>query len=54
MWGPANALLDENLSNNKQGLTPRVFERLFARINEVIFNSICVKLVEVYMNIELI
>ncbi|RVW23792.1 Kinesin-like protein KIN-12B [Vitis vinifera] len=34
MWGPANALLDENLSNNKQGLTPRVFERLFARINE--------------------
>ncbi|KAL6342691.1 hypothetical protein AAG906_013097 [Vitis piasezkii] len=34
MWGPANALLDENLSNNKQGLTPRVFEQLFARINE--------------------
>ena len=53
MWGPANALLDENLSSDKHGLTPRVFERLFARINEVIFYSICVKLEEVYMNIEL-
>ncbi|PON33439.1 Kinesin-like protein [Parasponia andersonii] len=34
MWGPANALLDENISSEQQGLTPRVFERLFARINE--------------------
>ncbi|KAL6960057.1 TRAFAC class myosin-kinesin ATPase superfamily [Sarracenia purpurea var. burkii] len=34
MWGPANALLEGNLSNDQQGLTPRVFERLFARINE--------------------
>ncbi|XP_062109279.1 kinesin-like protein KIN-12B [Humulus lupulus] len=34
MWGPANALLDENISSDQQGLTPRVFERLFARINE--------------------
>ncbi|GLT49527.1 hypothetical protein SLA2020_230790 [Shorea laevis] len=34
MWGPANALLEENLSSDQQGLTPRVFEQLFARINE--------------------
>ncbi|KAK9138520.1 hypothetical protein Sjap_009114 [Stephania japonica] len=34
MWGPANALLDDNLSSNQQGLTPRVFEQLFARIDE--------------------
>ncbi|KDP32570.1 hypothetical protein JCGZ_13120 [Jatropha curcas] len=34
MWGPANALLEENLSSDQQGLTPRVFQRLFARINE--------------------
>lgn len=34
MWGPANALLEENLSIEQQGLTPRVLERLFARINE--------------------
>ncbi|XP_042515728.1 kinesin-like protein KIN-12B isoform X2 [Macadamia integrifolia] len=34
IWGPANALLEENLSSNQQGLTPRVFDRLFARINE--------------------
>ncbi|KAF8388489.1 hypothetical protein HHK36_027161 [Tetracentron sinense] len=34
MWGPANALLEENVSSNQQGLTPRVFEKLFARINE--------------------
>ena len=37
MWGPANALLEDNLANEQQGLTPRVFERLFARINEVYF-----------------
>ncbi|KAH7521529.1 hypothetical protein FEM48_Zijuj07G0043200 [Ziziphus jujuba var. spinosa] len=34
MWGPSNALLEENLSSDQQGLTPRVFERLFARMNE--------------------
>ncbi|KAK9683136.1 hypothetical protein RND81_10G119000 [Saponaria officinalis] len=34
MWGPANALQEENLANEQQGLTPRVFERLFSRINE--------------------
>ncbi|XP_039047419.1 kinesin-like protein KIN-12A [Hibiscus syriacus] len=34
IWGPANALLEENLSSDQQGLTPCVFERLFARINE--------------------
>ncbi|XP_035539114.1 kinesin-like protein KIN-12B [Juglans regia] len=34
MWGPANALLQENLSSDQQGLTPRVFEQLFARIIE--------------------
>ncbi|XP_047322469.1 kinesin-like protein KIN-12B [Impatiens glandulifera] len=34
VWGPANALFEENLSSDQQGLTPRVFERLFARINE--------------------
>ncbi|KAK4585605.1 hypothetical protein RGQ29_023027 [Quercus rubra] len=34
IWGPANALLEENLSSDQGGLTPRVFERLFARINE--------------------
>ncbi|XWS09260.1 hypothetical protein CRYUN_Cryun40dG0070500 [Craigia yunnanensis] len=34
IWGSANALLEENLSSDRQGLTPRVFEQLFARINE--------------------
>ncbi|KAF9669495.1 hypothetical protein SADUNF_Sadunf14G0113400 [Salix dunnii] len=34
MWGPANALSDENLLCDQQGLTPRVFQRLFDRINE--------------------
>ncbi|KAL9253259.1 Kinesin-like protein [Drosera capensis] len=34
MWGPANALQEENLSSDQQGLTPRVFECLFARISE--------------------
>ncbi|KAL8120951.1 kinesin-like protein KIN-12B [Apium graveolens] len=34
IWGPSNALLEENLSSDQQGLTPRVFERLFARIDE--------------------
>ncbi|XP_027344341.1 kinesin-like protein KIN-12B isoform X2 [Abrus precatorius] len=34
MWGPANALSDDSSTNDQQGLAPRVFERLFARINE--------------------
>lgn len=37
IWGLANALLDENLTSDEQGLTPRVFQRLFERIEEVIF-----------------
>ncbi|OVA12970.1 Kinesin [Macleaya cordata] len=32
MWGPSNALLED--SGNQQGLTPRVFEQLFSRMNE--------------------
>ncbi|KAK9078967.1 hypothetical protein SSX86_000636 [Deinandra increscens subsp. villosa] len=34
IWGPANALLGDEISSDEQGLTPRVFERLFARISE--------------------
>ncbi|CAH8314342.1 unnamed protein product [Eruca vesicaria subsp. sativa] len=34
MWGPANGLLEEHLSGDQRGLTPRVFELLFARIKE--------------------
>ncbi|KAK7359344.1 hypothetical protein VNO77_01299 [Canavalia gladiata] len=36
MWGPANALSDENSTNDQQqqGLAPRVFERLFGCIKE--------------------
>ncbi|KAG5040900.1 hypothetical protein JHK85_013376 [Glycine max] len=34
MWGPANALSDGNSASDQQGLAPRVFERLFACINE--------------------
>ncbi|XP_031263558.1 kinesin-like protein KIN-12A isoform X1 [Pistacia vera] len=34
MWGLANALLEENLSSDQEGLTPRIFERLFSRIKE--------------------
>ncbi|KAJ6674736.1 CENTROMERE PROTEIN E [Salix viminalis] len=34
MWGPANVLSDENFLCDQQGLTPRVFQRLFDRINE--------------------
>ncbi|KAI6693903.1 hypothetical protein NL676_021613 [Syzygium grande] len=33
MWGPAQALLEDKLLN-QQGLTPRILECLFARINE--------------------
>ncbi|XP_039053350.1 kinesin-like protein KIN-12B [Hibiscus syriacus] len=33
IWGPANALFEENLSSDQQGLTPRV-QHLFDRINE--------------------
>uniref|UniRef100_A0A1S3ZJ92 Kinesin-like protein KIN12B n=1 Tax=Nicotiana tabacum TaxID=4097 RepID=A0A1S3ZJ92_TOBAC len=34
IWGPANALLEENLASDQQGLTPRVFQRLFEQIEE--------------------
>ncbi|CAL5189349.1 unnamed protein product [Lathyrus oleraceus] len=34
MWGPANSLAEENVAKEQQGLTPRVFERLFACIKE--------------------
>ncbi|KAJ8774343.1 hypothetical protein K2173_011592 [Erythroxylum novogranatense] len=34
MWGPSNALLEDNVSSDEQGLTPRVFQQLFSRINE--------------------
>ncbi|KAK3414663.1 hypothetical protein EUGRSUZ_L00643 [Eucalyptus grandis] len=33
MWGPTQALLEDKLSN-QQGLTPRILECLFTRINE--------------------
>ncbi|GAB4851856.1 Kinesin-like protein KIN-12B [Ancistrocladus abbreviatus] len=39
MWGPANGLLEENLLCDQQGLTPRVFYRLFSRINEEQINN---------------
>ncbi|KAL8172233.1 hypothetical protein V2J09_024037 [Rumex salicifolius] len=35
MWGPANALLAESPLSDHQGLTPRVLERLFARMDEM-------------------
>lgn len=38
MWGPPSAL-SEDSSSSEWGLTPRVFERLFSRINEV--GSLC-------------
>ncbi|KAJ0784039.1 putative plus-end-directed kinesin ATPase [Helianthus annuus] len=34
IWGPTNTLLEENAYSNEQGLTSRVFARLFSRINE--------------------
>ncbi|KAG6597613.1 Kinesin-like protein KIN-12B, partial [Cucurbita argyrosperma subsp. sororia] len=34
MWGPTNSLSDDSLLSEQKGLTFRVFERLFARINE--------------------
>ncbi|KAF5785494.1 putative plus-end-directed kinesin ATPase [Helianthus annuus] len=34
IWGPTNTLLEENAYGNEQGLTSRVFARLFSRINE--------------------
>ncbi|XP_019166346.1 PREDICTED: kinesin-like protein KIN-12B isoform X1 [Ipomoea nil] len=34
IWGPANALLEDNLSSDQQGLTPRVFQHLFTRIEQ--------------------
>lgn len=40
MWGPANGLLEEHLSGDQRGLTPRVFELLFARISEVMLGVV--------------
>ncbi|PWZ44945.1 Kinesin-like protein KIN-12A [Zea mays] len=34
MWGPLSALSEDSLSSER-GLTPRVFEQLFSRINEI-------------------
>ncbi|KAL8217308.1 hypothetical protein R6Q57_024145 [Mikania cordata] len=34
IWGPINALSEDKLSSDQQGLTPRVFERLFSCISE--------------------
>ncbi|XP_077219208.1 kinesin-like protein KIN-12B isoform X2 [Tasmannia lanceolata] len=35
MWGPSHALAEQNSSSNHQkGLTPRVFEQLFARMKD--------------------
>ncbi|XP_028243472.1 kinesin-like protein KIN-12A isoform X1 [Glycine soja] len=34
MWGPADALSDDNSASDQQGLAPRVFERLFSLMNE--------------------
>lgn len=39
MWGPAHALSEDMLSNEQLGLTPRILERLFNRINEVRFTQ---------------
>lgn len=35
MWGPPSALSEDASASNERGLTPRVFERLFSRIDEV-------------------
>lgn len=34
MWGPPSALSEDESVGKERGLTPRVFERLFTRINE--------------------
>ncbi|RYR23528.1 hypothetical protein Ahy_B03g068735 isoform C [Arachis hypogaea] len=34
IWGPPNSLSEDNITNDQRGLTPRVFERLFARIDK--------------------
>ena len=34
MWGPSSATVDDLSSSAERGLTPRVFERLFSRIQE--------------------
>nr|GEZ54619.1 kinesin-like protein KIN-12B [Tanacetum cinerariifolium] len=36
IWGPTNALLEDESSSNEEGFTPHVFERLFSRINEIL------------------
>ncbi|KAG1370058.1 kinesin-like protein KIN-12B [Cocos nucifera] len=34
MWGPPSALSEDASASNERGLTPRVFEQLFSRIDE--------------------
>lgn len=34
MWGPSNASVEEKIPSRRRGITPRVFEQLFARIQE--------------------
>lgn len=34
MWGPSNASIEEKIPSRHRGITPRVFEQLFARIQE--------------------
>lgn len=55
MWGPLSALSEDSLSSER-GLTPRVFEQLFSRINEeqvkhadkeLTYNCIC-SFLEIY------
>jgi hypothetical protein len=37
MWGPSNASIEGKIPSRHRGITPRVFEQLFARIQEVGF-----------------
>ena len=50
MWGPTNSLSDDNLLNEQKGLTFRVFERLFARINEVGLEVLVLRLLKVMVH----
>lgn len=34
MWGPSNTSVEEKIPSRRRGITPRVFEQLFARIQE--------------------
>ncbi|CAN0898612.1 Kinesin-like protein KIN-12A [Linum grandiflorum] len=38
IWGPSNVMSEVGSSSDQQGLTPRVFERLFARIKEASYS----------------